>query len=167
MGVARSVVGSSLYPVNHYVVFLLFNREQGMAGAMDTCRISLGLVIVICQLLAFSHAGGKTLVLLDNALVKESHSIFFASLKGEFICLVLMRFRTIHFLFVIHARPPSGDGIPSEGSNTLPQSVMNRGHSMSNHPVPTLTPSDSLEILTKFDLTFCNSKSKILALLDK
>ena len=99
MGVSRSVVGSSLYPVNHYVVFLLFNREQGMAGAMDTCRISLGLVIVICQLLAFSHAGGKTLVLLDNALVKESHSIFFASLKGEFICLVLMRFR-IHFLFV-------------------------------------------------------------------
>ena len=24
-----------------------------------------------------------------------------------------------------HARPPSGEGIPSEGSNTLPQSVMN------------------------------------------
>jgi len=59
-----------------------------LAGAMDTCRISLGLVIVICQLLAFSHAGGKTLVLLDNALVKESHSIFFASLKEKGFDLV-------------------------------------------------------------------------------
>ena len=28
-------------------------------------------------------------------------------------------------IYYIHARPPSGDGIPSEGSNTLPQSVMN------------------------------------------
>ena len=42
-----------------------------------------------------------------------------------------------------------------------------RGHSISNHPKKwnsTLTLSDFLEILTKFDLTFCNSKSKILAL---
>ena len=53
----------------------------------------------------------------------------------------------------------------SENRHARP--VTEGGHSMSNHPVPTLTPSDSLEILTKFDLTFCNSKSKILALLDK
>ena len=37
---------------------------------------------------------------------------------------------------------------------------------MSNHPVPTLTLSDFLESLTKFDLTLSIGKSKILALLE-
>ena len=56
---------------------------------------------------------------------------------------------------------------PIFSSSSTEMHLFVMGHSMSNHPVPTLTPSDSLEILTKFDLTFCNSKSKILALLDK
>lgn len=38
---------------------------------------------------------------------------------------------------------------------------------MSNHLVPTLTFSDFLEILTKFDLILFIGKSKILAQLDK
>ena len=57
-----------------------------MAFAKATCRASGFFVSVLAILLACSHlieAGGKTLVLVDNANTKETHSIFFNSLKGK------------------------------------------------------------------------------------
>lgn len=57
-----------------------------MAFLKDTCR-SVGFFIsTLVVLLAYfdlTEAGGKTLVLLDNANTKETHSIFFNSLKGK------------------------------------------------------------------------------------
>lgn len=52
----------------------------------DTCRslwffVSTLAVLFACFQLA--EAGGKTLVLVDNANTKETHSIFFNSLKGR------------------------------------------------------------------------------------
>lgn len=57
-----------------------------MALSRDTCR-SLGFfvstLVVFLACFKLTEAGGKTLVLLDNANTKETHSIFFNSLKGE------------------------------------------------------------------------------------
>ncbi|KAL9970653.1 hypothetical protein ACROYT_G023063 [Oculina patagonica] len=51
---------------------------------MDTCR-SLGFFVstlaVLLACFQLTEAGGKTLVLVDNANIKETHSIFFNSLK--------------------------------------------------------------------------------------
>ncbi|XP_031557244.1 dolichyl-diphosphooligosaccharide--protein glycosyltransferase 48 kDa subunit-like [Actinia tenebrosa] len=52
-------------------------------AAVDTCR-SLGLFsLFLLTFLHVSTAGKKTLVLLDNANTKETHSIFFGSLKDK------------------------------------------------------------------------------------
>lgn len=61
-------------------------------AAKDTCRSSLGLLL--CLSLAFFVAnavadGRKTLVLLDNPFIKETHSIFFNFLRGKFNCFCL------------------------------------------------------------------------------
>ena len=59
---------------------------SNMAHAKDTCRpfgflVSLLAVFLVCFHL--TEAGGKTLVLLDNSNTRETHSIFFNSLKGK------------------------------------------------------------------------------------
>ena len=48
----------------------------------DTCRSAL-LLVLVSSLLYLASAKGNTLVLLDNANTKETHSIFFNSLRGE------------------------------------------------------------------------------------
>ncbi|CAH3018268.1 unnamed protein product [Porites evermanni] len=62
-----------------------------MAHAKDTCRpfgflVSLLAVFLVCFHL--TEAGGKTLVLLDNSNTRETHSIFFNSLKERGFDLV-------------------------------------------------------------------------------
>ena len=60
--------------------------SSNMAFVKDTCRSFGFFVSAFAVLLACLHlteAGGKTLVLLDNANTKETHSIFFNSLKGK------------------------------------------------------------------------------------
>jgi hypothetical protein len=60
-------------------------------AALDTCR-SVGLFLLF--LLTFFHisiAGKKTLILLDNANTKETHSIFFGSLKGMVLLKLLIQ----------------------------------------------------------------------------
>lgn len=42
--------------------------------------ISCVLFISVCNV----RAGGETLVLLDNLAIKETHSMFFKSLKGNY-----------------------------------------------------------------------------------
>ena len=59
---------------------------SNMAHAKDTCLpfgflVSLLAVFLVCFHL--TEAGGKTLVLLDNSNTRETHSIFFNSLKGK------------------------------------------------------------------------------------
>ena len=59
---------------------------SNMAHAKDTCRpfgflVSLLAIFLVCFHL--TEAGGKTLVLLDNSNTRETHSIFFNSLKGK------------------------------------------------------------------------------------
>lgn len=60
--------------------------SSNMALSMDTCR-SLGIFVstlaVFLACFQLTEAGGKTLVLVDNANTKETHSIFFNSLKGR------------------------------------------------------------------------------------
>lgn len=41
--------------------------------------ISCTLFVSVCNV----NAGGETLVLLDNLAIKETHSMFFKSLKGK------------------------------------------------------------------------------------
>jgi hypothetical protein len=43
----------------------------------------LGCVLVFSANLQSAAAGGSTLVLLDNLIIKETHSIFFKSLTGK------------------------------------------------------------------------------------
>lgn len=55
-----------------------------MVVARDTCRsfaFFASALVVFLGCFHFTEAGGKTLVLLDNANTKETHSIFFNSLK--------------------------------------------------------------------------------------
>ena len=59
-------------------------------AATDTCRFTTVLLAFLCcfaALLQVSSGGGKTLVLLDNAHIKETHSIFFKFLKGIILLL--------------------------------------------------------------------------------
>eukprot|EP00794_Sanderia_malayensis_P015235 gene15235-16809_t len=53
-------------------------------ASKDTCRLNLNLSLFLAVSLLISSAvcsGGKTLVLLDNQHIKETHSIFFNHLK--------------------------------------------------------------------------------------
>ncbi|PFX29933.1 dolichyl-diphosphooligosaccharide--protein glycosyltransferase 48 kDa subunit-like [Stylophora pistillata] len=55
-----------------------------MALMRDTCRsvgFFISTLVVLLACFDLTKAGGKTLVLLDNANTKETHSIFFNSLK--------------------------------------------------------------------------------------
>ena len=55
-----------------------------MAFLKDTCRsvrFFISTLVVLLACFDLTEAGGKTLVLLDNANTKETHSIFFNSLK--------------------------------------------------------------------------------------
>ena len=57
-----------------------------MALVRDTCRASgffVSGLVVLFTCFHLTKAGGKTLVLLDNSNTKETHSIFFNSLKGK------------------------------------------------------------------------------------
>lgn len=56
-----------------------------MALSKDTCRLRffISTFTVLLALFQLTEAGGKTLVLVDNANTKETHSIFFNSLKGR------------------------------------------------------------------------------------
>ena len=57
-----------------------------MAFSKDTCRsvgFFISTLVVLLACFDLTEAGGKTLVLLDNANTKETHSIFFNSLKGK------------------------------------------------------------------------------------
>ena len=61
----------------------VFSLSPFKMALEDTCRM-----VALCALIFFSvfysaHANEKTLVLIDNANTKETHSIFFNSLKGE------------------------------------------------------------------------------------
>ena len=38
---------------------------------------------VLLQIIAVTYAGKKTLVLVDNWSIRETHSVFFKSLRGE------------------------------------------------------------------------------------
>lgn len=51
--------------------------------ANSTCHKLLSFIIL--SFFTISLVYGKTLVLLDNPSIKETHSIFFNNLKGEFI----------------------------------------------------------------------------------
>ena len=56
-------------------------------AAKYTCRavgISALFLLIAVAILPAANAGGKTLVLLDNANTKDTHSIFFNTMKGEF-----------------------------------------------------------------------------------
>ncbi len=56
-------------------------------AAKDTCRFASTLLASLSFCLLLSNAvctGGKTLVLLDNQFIKETHSIFFNFLRGKF-----------------------------------------------------------------------------------
>ncbi|XP_020608905.1 dolichyl-diphosphooligosaccharide--protein glycosyltransferase 48 kDa subunit-like [Orbicella faveolata] len=61
-----------------------------MAVSKDTCRLWLFIstFTVFLALFQLTEAGGKTLVLVDNANTKETHSIFFNSLKERGFDLV-------------------------------------------------------------------------------
>lgn len=70
-----------------------------------TCRflfLILGFFLVI---LAYSRGENETLVLLDNLAIKETHSMFFRSLKGKnnlsssMILLLLIFLLPIFYLF--------------------------------------------------------------------
>lgn len=52
-------------------------------ATMKTCRKLLGFLL-LPAIFAVTHAGGNTLVLLDNLAIKETHSIFFKSLQGSY-----------------------------------------------------------------------------------
>ena len=56
-----------------------------MALSKDTCRLwfFISTFTVLVAFFQLTEAGGKTLVLVDNANTKETHSIFFNSLKGR------------------------------------------------------------------------------------
>jgi hypothetical protein len=41
------------------------------------------LILLICTLFAWVKSQGNTLVLLDNQVIRETHSIFFKSLQGK------------------------------------------------------------------------------------
>ena len=63
-----------------------FFSSSNMVVARDTCRsfaFFASALVVFLGCFHFTEAGGKTLVLLDNANTKETHSIFFNSLKGN------------------------------------------------------------------------------------
>lgn len=47
-------------------------------------KVSLLLVLSIFGALGCAHGDGETLVLLDNLAIKETHSMFFNSLQGEY-----------------------------------------------------------------------------------
>jgi len=49
----------------------------------------------------FVDAGGSTLVLLDNLTIRETHSIFFKSLQGEFWDLISYHFHLKFWAFGI------------------------------------------------------------------
>ena len=62
-----------------------------MAFLKDTCRsvgFFISTLVVLLACFDLTEAGGKTLVLLDNANTKETHSIFFNSLKERGFDLV-------------------------------------------------------------------------------
>ncbi|XP_044169192.1 dolichyl-diphosphooligosaccharide--protein glycosyltransferase 48 kDa subunit-like [Acropora millepora] len=62
-----------------------------MALAWDTCRtfgLFVSFLAIFLGCFHLTEAGGKTLVLLDNANTKETHSIFFNSLKERGFDLV-------------------------------------------------------------------------------
>lgn len=72
--------------VEHENEALPSSLSSNMAPARDTCRSAGFFVYALVVLAIFvpsTEAGGKTLVLLDNANTKETHSIFFNSLKGK------------------------------------------------------------------------------------
>lgn len=52
-------------------------------------------VASLACLLQVAVGDGKTLVLLDNPNIKDTHSIFFRSLAGEYLCL------RIHLSFIM------------------------------------------------------------------
>jgi hypothetical protein len=54
-----------------------------MAALRIGSVLILGCVLVFTANLQSAAAGGNTLVLLDNLIIKETHSIFFKSLTGE------------------------------------------------------------------------------------
>ena len=49
----------------------------------DTCWLAAYSALVFLSFLCSTSASEKTLVLIDNANTKETHSIFFNSLKGK------------------------------------------------------------------------------------
>ena len=74
-----------LYDCLHQVVTSSF-ASSNMALAWDTCRtfgLFVSFLAIFLGCFHLTEAGGKTLVLLDNANTKETHSIFFNSLKGR------------------------------------------------------------------------------------
>jgi len=50
----------------------------------STMRVFTGLTLLVC-LAAFCSANKKTLVLLDNWTIRETHSIYFKSLRGKIV----------------------------------------------------------------------------------
>ncbi|EDO40875.1 predicted protein [Nematostella vectensis] len=52
-------------------------------AALHTCRFAGFCLLFLLSFLHSSFAGQRTLVLLDNANTKETHSIFFSSLKAK------------------------------------------------------------------------------------
>jgi len=50
---------------------------------VDTCRFAGFFLVFLLSLSSFSFAWKRTLVLIDNANTKETHSIFFGSLKDK------------------------------------------------------------------------------------
>lgn len=59
-------------------------------------------VASLACLLQVALGDGKTLVLLDNPNLKDTHSIFFRSLAGEYQCL------RIHLAFIMSEKQCSG-----------------------------------------------------------
>lgn len=59
-------------------------------------------VATLACLLQVALGDGKTLVLLDNPNIKDTHSIFFRSLAGEYQCFM------IHLSFIMFKKQYSG-----------------------------------------------------------
>jgi len=60
---------------------------------MATFRQFLAGLVILAAVFASSHANKKTLVLLDNWSIRETHSVFFKSLRGKMTLL-----NDLHFL---------------------------------------------------------------------
>ena len=57
---------------------------------MAAVRMGITGLLVILSVFSTVYGGGKTLVLVDNWAIRETHSIVFRSLRGMYFCRKLL-----------------------------------------------------------------------------